>query len=426
MSLTEVSMQQPELLAPAGNLEKLRTALLYGADAVYVGVPGLSLRGTSAEMSLEDLALGVSEAHARSVRVYAAINTFARNADLDQAAYCLPDWAATGVDALIVSDPGLVRLVRRRVPQVPLHLSTQSNTTNAEAVRFWQDQGVSRIILARELTLREVGEIAAAVPGMELEIFIHGAMCMAYSGRCYLSAWRNRKSANSGDCTQPCRWEYRLSESTRPDDPLVLEEDDRFSYLLSSKDLCLLEHLPEVLATGVAGVKIEGRMKSSYYVAVVTRTYRQALDALCLHQETYRCDPNWMEELKTVSHRGYTTGFAFAEEKINESSPDIKNIQTHEPAGMVVGYDNVTKELRMEVRNFLQAGEDVELLLTKETLPVDARPMTDDEGNRIDRAHAGNLIRVPLPFPAPKGALLRKKTVGAKTQGPARKPSKNG
>ena len=418
-------MRQPELLAPAGNLEKLRTALLYGANAVYVGVPGLSLRGTSAEMSLEDLAAGVSEAHAQGVRVYAAVNTFARNADLDQAGLCLPDCAAAGVDALIVSDPGLVRLARRIVPQVPLHLSTQSNTTNAEAVRFWQDQGVSRIILARELPLGEVGEVAAAVPGMELEIFIHGAMCMAYSGRCYLSAWRNRRSANSGDCSQPCRWEYRLSESTRPDDPLRLEEDDRFSYLLSSKDLCLLEHLPEVLASGVAGVKIEGRMKSSYYVAVVTRTYRQALDALCRNKESYRCDRRWMEELKTVSHRGYTTGFAFAKEKINESSPDIKNIQTHEPAGVVVGYDDIRKQMRMEVRNFLQAGDDMELLLLQETLPIDSRPMTDEEGNRIDRAHAGNLIRIPLPFSAPKGALLRKKTVGAKTQGTKRKSSEN-
>ncbi len=422
MSLTEVSMQQPELLAPAGNLEKLRTALLYGANAVYVGVPGFSLRGASAEMSLEDLTTGVSEAHTLGVRVYAAVNMFARNADLAQAARCLPDWAATGVDALIVSDPGLVRLAQKTVPRIPLHLSTQANATNAEAVRFWQDQGVSRIILARELPLREVGEIAAALPGMELEIFIHGAMCMAYSGRCYLSAWRNRKSANAGDCTQPCRWEYRLSESTRPDDPLRLEEDDRFSYLLSSKDLCLLEHLPEVLATGVAGVKIEGRMKSSYYVAVVTRTYRQALDALCRNKETYRRDPHWMEELKTVSHRGYTTGFAFAEGKINESSPDIKNIQTHEPAGVVVGYDDVRKQMRMEVRNFLQAGEDMELLLLRETLPVDTRPMTDEGGDRIDRAHAGNLIRVPFPFPAPKGALLRKKTIGAKAQGPERKP----
>lgn len=273
-------MTKPELLIPAGNLEKLQTALLYGADAIYVGVAGLSLRAGSAEMSMPDLAAGVHKAHAKGVKVFAAVNTFARNADLEQAKKIIPALAAIGVDALIVSDPGMLRLIRRLSPQLPLHLSTQANTTNIEAVRFWLDQGVRRIILARELNLKDIGEIAAAVPEMELEIFIHGAMCMAYSGRCYLSAFRNRRSANEGDCSQPCRWEYLLHESTRPDDPLILQEDQRYSYLLSSRDLCLIEYLPEVLASGVTSLKIEGRMKSAYYVAVVTRTYRQALNAL--------------------------------------------------------------------------------------------------------------------------------------------------
>ena len=213
-------MRRPELLLPAGNLEKLRTALLYGADAAYVGVPGLSLRSAAAELSLDDLATGVCEAHAQNAKVYAALNTFARNVDLEEARRILPGLIATGVDALIISDPGLIGLIRQIAPQIALHLSTQANTTNSEAVRFWQDQGVQRIILSRELNLREVGEIAAAVPGMELEIFIHGAMCMAYSGRCYLSALRNRRSANQGDCSQPCRWEYLLTEATRPSDPL--------------------------------------------------------------------------------------------------------------------------------------------------------------------------------------------------------------
>jgi putative protease len=336
-------MRRPELLLPAGNLEKLRTALLYGADAAYVGVPGL------------------------------------------------------------------IRLIRQIAPQLPLHLSTQANTTNSEAVRFWQDQGVQRIILARELDLNEIGEIAAAVPGMELEIFIHGAMCMSYSGRCYLSALRNRKSANEGDCTQPCRWEYLLTESTRPHDPLILEEDERFSYLLSSKDLCLIEYLPEILATGVASIKIEGRMKSSYYVAVVTRTYRQALDALIQQKQPYRCNPKWIEELKKISHRGYTTGFAFAREKINEMSPHIKNIQTHEPVGIVIGYDEIRKQMLISVRNHLKAGESVELLLPYETVTIDTLTLVDADGTSIDQAHAGHQICLPSPFPAPKGALLRKK-----------------
>ena len=408
MSLTEVHMRRPELLIPAGNLEKLRTALLYGADAVYTGVPGLSLRSSSAEISLDDLATGVSEAHGQSVKVYAALNTFARNTDLETARRIIPSLIATGVDALIISDLGLIRLIRQIAPQLTLHLSTQTNTMNTEAVRFWQDQGIRRIILARELTLREVGEISKVAPGMELEIFIHGAMCMSYSGRCYLSAWRNRKSANQGDCTQPCRWEYLLTEATRPHDPLILEEDERFSYLLSSKDLCLIEYLPEVLAAGITSVKIEGRMKSSYYVAVVTRTYRQALDELTSHKETYHCNPQWLDELKKISHRGYTTGFAFSKEKITETSPEIKNIQTHEPAGIVLGYDNIQKRMLIEIRNYLKAGEDVELLLPHETAVIDTQTIVDTNGNKIDQAHAGNKIFLSSPFPAPTGTLLRK------------------
>jgi len=229
-----MEMKKPQLLIPAGNLEKLRTALLYGADAVYVGVDGLSLRASSSEMSMADLALAVNDAHAKGVKVYAAANTFVRNANLEQAKKIIPELAATGVDAIIISEPGMLRLTRNSAPQLPVHLSTQANTTNIEAVRFWRDQGVQRIILARELKLKEVGEITRAVPEMELEIFVHGAMCMAYSGRCYLSAFRNHRSANEGDCSQPCRWEYLLHESTRPDDPLILQEDDRYSYLLSS------------------------------------------------------------------------------------------------------------------------------------------------------------------------------------------------
>jgi len=401
-------MRQPELLIPAGNMEKLRTALLYGADAVYIGVPGLSLRASSAELSLNDLAAGVSEAHGRGVRVYAAINTFARNTDLALVRQTLPGLIDAGVDALIVSDPGLIRLIRKIAPAVSLHLSTQANTTNIEAVRFWQDQGVRRIVLARELTLKEIGDIAAAAPGMELEIFVHGAMCVSYSGRCYLSAWRNRKSANEGECTHPCRWEYILHESTRPDDPLILEEDEHFSYLLSSKDLCLIEHLPDVLATGVSSLKVEGRMKSPYYVAVVTRTYRQALNAFMHEKEKYRCDPQWIEELKTTSHRGYTTGFAFAEEKIQEISPQIKNIQTHEPAGIVLNIDKAQKRLLIEVRNHLEAGDKLEMLLPDNGTVLTDATMTDQEGNRLQQANSGNRIYLHGDIDTPAGTMIRK------------------
>ena len=402
-------MRRPELLIPAGNLEKLRTALLYGADAVYVGIPGLSLRAPSAEMTPGDLAVGISEAHQIQAKVYAAVNTFARNSDLDVMLKAIPLLMDAGIDALIVSDPGLIRLIRSTAPQISLHLSTQANTTNIEAVRFWRDQGVSRIILARELPLKDIGEITAAVPEMELEIFIHGAMCMAYSGRCYLSALRNRRSANEGDCTQPCRWEYVLRESTRPDDPFILEEDERFSYILSSKDLCLIEYLPEIFASGVKSFKIEGRMKSSYYAAVVTRTYRQAIDAFTRDKNNYKLNPVWLEELQKVSHRGYTTGFAFSDEKITETSPDIKNIQTHEPAGIVMTYNENQNYLLIDVRNHLKSGECVEILLRDSICPVDTHIMLDENRTPIHQAHAGNRIFLPFPVSVPKGAILRKK-----------------
>ncbi|MGV8059263.1 MAG: U32 family peptidase [Smithellaceae bacterium] len=401
-------MNKPELLIPAGNPEKMSTAILYGADAVYTGVSGLSLRGNSAEMTLADLAESVQNAHTRSVKVYGAVNTFARNSDLQKAKEIIPGLAAINIDALIVSDPGMVRLIRSITPHLPIHLSTQANTTNIEAVRFWRDQGVKRIVLARELNLEEIGEIAAAVPEIELEIFVHGAMCMAYSGRCFLSAWRNRRSANQGDCSQPCRWEYRISESTRPGDPLILEEDERYSYLLSSKDLCLIEYLPAILSTGVTSLKIEGRMKSSYYVAMVARTYRQALDILLSDPVSYRCNPQWLDELGKISNRGYTTGFAFSEEKISATNPNIKYIQTHEPAGTVMEYDGQKKMILMDVRNHLIAGDELELLLPEDTVKIDTKTMIDLNGNKISVAHGGNRIYLPLESEAPAGALVRK------------------
>jgi len=402
-------MKKPELLIPAGNREKMQTALLYGADAIYVGIAGLSLRSPSAEMSIADLAIGVGEAHAKGVKVYAAVNTFARNTDLKKAKRIIPELAEIGVDALIVSDPGMIRLIRSLTPHLSIHLSTQANTTNIEAVKFWQDQGVRRIVLARELNLNEVGEIAAAVPEMELELFVHGAMCMAYSGRCYLSAYRNQRSANEGDCTQSCRWEYLLYESSRPTDPMVLEEDNRYTYLLSSKDLCLIDHLPEVLAAGVGSLKIEGRMKSTHYVAVVARTYRWAIDALMQYPENYCCNPQWMEELKKISYRGYTTGFAFAGEKINETSPEIKYIQTHELAGTVLQYDSLQKRILVGMRNHLNAGDEVELLLPDDTIIIDTRLIVDVNEKQLSEANNDNQIYLPLNQDTPIGAVLRQK-----------------
>lgn len=402
-------MFRPELLIPAGNLEKLRTAILYGADAVYVGVEGLSLRAQQAEFSLDDLAQGTEEAHRQGVKVYAALNIFARNSDLVIVAKTVNQLAEIGIDGVILSDPGVLEIVRSNQPRISIHLSTQANTTNAAAVKFWKAQGVERIVLARELTLAEIGEIAAAVPEIELELFIHGAMCMAYSGRCYLSAYRNRRSSNLGDCTQPCRWEYRLVESTRPNSPLILEEDEHYSYLLSSKDLCMIEYLPQILATGVTSLKIEGRMKSAYYVAMVTRTYRRALDAYLKNRGAYRFDPKWLEELKQISYRGYTTGFYFENEKINEVNPEVKYIQTHDLAGTVIAYDRAARQIFIGIRNRITAEDEVELLLPDQTIPLAMERMTDQRGFPIREAHNGYQVLLPCDREVPVGAVLRRK-----------------
>jgi putative protease len=404
----EVKMPKPELLIPAGNLEKLRTAIFYGADAVYVGIVGLSLRAASAELGRDELRQGVREAHQAGVKVYVAMNAFARDADLSLIGAMTEELTAIGIDAVIISDPGVLRVVREVNPQLPLHLSTQANTTNSAAVRFWQEQGVKRVVLARELQLAEIAAVHREAPAVELEVFIHGAMCVAYSGRCFLSAHRNRRSANRGDCTQPCRWEYAIAESTRPDDPLLVEADGKYTYLLNSKDLWMIEHLPEVLQAGVTGLKVEGRMKSAYYVALVTRTYRQALDALLRDPEQYVCQPEWLEELRKISHRGYTTGFYFSKEMIRETTPERKYTKTHDLIGTVLEYDPVERRILVGVRNHLAAGDEVELLLPGTNLPVPVDQMTDPNGMPLKIAHNGYQVYFPVKAPVPAGAVLRR------------------
>ena len=403
-------MKPMELLIPAGNLEKLRTAVLYGADAVYAGVAGLSLRAEAAELSLDEMAIGIDEAHRSGVKVYAALNTFARDRDLAVVRETVGALAEQGADGVILSDPGVLEMARQTAPRLALHLSTQANTTNSAAVRFWLGQGIRRMVLARELSLAEIGVIARAVPEAELEIFAHGAMCMAYSGRCFLSAFRNRRSANQGDCTQPCRWEYQLVESTRPDDPFILQEDERYSYLLSSKDLCLIAHLPEILAAGVSSLKVEGRMKSAYYVAVVTRSYRWALNALARDGgEAYRCRPEWLDELAKISNRDYSTGFYFATERINETNPDVKYRQSHDLLGTVLEHDSPGQRILVGVRNRLSAGDEVELLLPDATIRLDTGTFTDERGLPLREAHNGYRIYFPVAGNVPAGAVLRRK-----------------
>ncbi len=268
----------PELLAPAGNLEKLQTALRFGADAVYCGIEQFSLRSLAGNLNLQELAQGCELAHALGKRVYLTLNAFLRPDEELAARELLQALLPIPVDAFILADPGMLLLVRQIDPEREVHLSTQANTTNAMAAHFWQSQGVKRLNLARELSLKEISAIGASAD-LELEVFVHGAMCMAYSGRCLLSAGMSGRSANRGSCSHPCRWQYSLQEEMRPGEYYPIEEDQRGTYIFNSRDLCLIDQLPELIEAGVDSFKIEGRMKSLYYVAAVTRVYRAALDA---------------------------------------------------------------------------------------------------------------------------------------------------
>lgn len=317
-------LKKPELVAPGGSLEKLKTAALYGADSVYIGAPGLSLRTRSHDFILDEIKLAAEFLHKNDKKIYLALNIFPRNYQLSEIKGFIGDVAGIPVDALIISDPGVLSIAREKAPDIPIHLSTQANTTNLASVQFWHKQGVKRIILARELSLDEISEINLQT-GCEIEVFVHGAMCLAYSGRCLLSSYMTGRSANLGDCAHSCRWKYALQEETRPDEYFPIEEDINGSYLLSSYDLCVIQSIPEIIRSGVTAVKIEGRMKSQYYVAAVTRIYREAIDQ-CFKEVSAGCNSRdvgirkeWLDELYKVSHRPYCTGFFFGRP---EKNPD--------------------------------------------------------------------------------------------------------
>jgi putative protease len=298
----------PELLAPAGNLEKLETALLYGADAVYLGGEQFGLRAQADNFDLEQLSRARELTLRKNRRMYLTLNAYLLPGETEACAAYIDALRSLDIDAYIVADPGVLALVKAGDPEREIHLSTQANTTNAEAVRFWVGAGVKRVNLARELSLEEIRAIRAATDAA-LEVFVHGAMCVAWSGRCLLSAALTGRDANRGLCTQPCRWSYALVEKTRPGRYMPIEENGRGSYILNSRDLCLLEQLPLLVNAGVDSFKIEGRMKSRYYVAAVTRVYRAALDRYLEDPSAWQCDPVWREELESVSHRPYGTGF---------------------------------------------------------------------------------------------------------------------
>lgn len=386
---------KPELLAPAGDLEKLRTAIVYGADAVYLGGQAFSLRAGAGNFGEAELVEGVYLAHSAGVRVYVAVNIFARNQDFDQLADYIHWLDALGVDAVIVSDPGVFALTRKVAPKLEVHISTQANTTNAYTARFWQDLGASRVVLARELSLAEIAEIHANC-SIGLEAFVHGAMCMAWSGRCLISSYLAGRSANRGDCAQPCRWQYHLVEERRPGEYMPLEEDERGTYFFNSRDLAMLPHLGELAQAGISSFKIEGRMKSVHYLATVLNAYRVNLDAWWEEREEYRLQEAWIQELARASHRPWSTGFYFG--SAGERGQYTESSRYHRPASfvaVVTGWEDGW--LHLEQRGNFGRGETLEIVIPGQ-LPrsLKVEELFDHDGNPLERApHAQQKLKLP-------------------------------
>ncbi len=407
---------KPELLAPAGNMEKGRMALLYGADAIYLGGKMFGLRAFANNFSLEEIAEMAAYAHSLGKKVYVTVNIFAHNEDINKLAPYLRSLQEADVDALLISDLGVWSVARQVVPDMPLHVSTQANTTNFAAVQAWEQLGAERVVLARELSLAEIAEISAKTT-VELETFVHGAMCISYSGRCLLSAYLTGRDGNRGACTQACRWEYdmyKLGEQKRPGEFFDLEEDEHGTYVMNSKDLCLIEYLPELMRAGVCSLKIEGRMKSVHYVATVVSVYRRAIDKCWSDMVNYNVPDAWIAELNKVSHRQYTTGFAVAKPDRNaQVYTSSKYEQTHDFVGIVTGYDADRQRAYFEQRNNVKAGEPLELLMPDgTTLPFTLKDMQDEEGAPIDCApHAQQKFSAASAVPLLQFSLLRRKVV---------------
>ncbi len=349
-----------ELLAPAGNREKLDIAIHYGADAVYLAGKDFSLRNFSGNFTPDAMADAIRFSHDKGVKVYVACNIYSRNWEQPAIADYLKALGRLGPDGLIVADPAIFRLARQLVPQIPLHISTQANVTNYNAALFWQELGARRLIVARELSLAEIKEIARNCR-LDIEAFVHGAMCISYSGRCLLSNAMAHRESNRGRCCHPCRFKYAVMEETRPGQYFPIMEDERGAYIFNSRDLCMLAHLPQMVQAGITSLKIEGRMKSIHYVATTVKVYREVLDLYLNDPEGFRLDPGWVEELSKVSHRGYCTGFYLDDP--DELIPNDKDLRCAGTtfAGRVMG-TGPYGQIRLEVRNRLRPGDWVEVM----------------------------------------------------------------
>lgn len=420
-------MRNVELLMPAGNLEKLEYAVRYGANAVYLGVVDFSLRAMRKGeiITLENLKSAVELAHKLGAKAYLTLNIFAFNSDIKHLEECMDIIKDAKPDAILVSDFGILRLIKRYMPDVDIHISTQTNILNYECVKFWQDMGASRVVLARELSIPEIAEIKKQVLNMEVECFIHGSQCVSFSGRCLLSDYftNGERKANSGNCSQPCRWSYKLVEETRPGQYYEINQDERGSHILSPKDLCLVKHLKEMIDAGVDSFKVEGRTKSLYYVSAVAKTYRAAIDEIMSNPDADM--EKYFLELKKVGNRGYTTGFALGENKPDSYSYDISKglagadflFEFHDKKKYCDVDTTSNREddlFLVKIKNKVLKGEEVEIITPKEKFVAKIVEILNDKGDNLDVANTNadvylKLDKEPIDY---KIALAR--TIGVK------------
>lgn len=408
---------KPELLAPAGNLEKLKIALTYGADAVYIGGEEFSLRVAADNFTNDEIRQGVEYAKSRGKKVYLTANIIPHNKDIDEYEKFLHEVKDTGIDAIILSDIGMFDITKEIAPEVDIHISTQANNVNYRSARKWYEMGAKRVILARELSLGEISEIRERTdPDLELEAFVHGAMCISYSGRCLLSNYMSGRDSNQGACAHPCRWKYYLMEEQRPGEYMPVYENERGTFIYNSKDLCMIEHIDKLVECGLSSFKIEGRVKSEFYVATVIAAYRQAIDSYLEDPENWKFNPEWYAELKKVSHRDYTTGFYFGKpggsEQHYASSSYIRN---YDMVGTVDDFDEEKMMAKVIQKNRFFVGDEVEFLCPDGSFFTQKiNEIIDEKGRSIDVANRPqSIVYIKTEQKAEKSSFMRKKRPNA-------------
>lgn len=406
-------MRETELLIPASCLEVLKTAVIFGADAVYIGGEAFGLRAKAKNFSLEDMKEGIAFAHEHGVKVYVTANILAHNYDLEGVEAYFRELRDVKPDALIIADPGVFAIAKEILPDMELHVSTQANNTNYRTYQFWHKQGAKRVVSARELSMEEIKEIRANIPDdMEIESFVHGAMCISYSGRCLLSNYFTGRDANQGACTHPCRWKYAIMEEKRPGEYLPVYENERGTYIFNSKDLCMIEHIPELLDAGIDSLKIEGRMKTALYVATVARTYRRAIDDYKKSPELYRENMTWyLEEISKCTYRQFTTGFYFGKPDENTQIYDNNTYVKEYTYLGIVGEVREDGSFLLEQRNKFTVGEEIEIMKPDgRNVTVKVTSITDEDGEAMESApHPQQKLWVTLSD-APDGYdILRRK-----------------